>query len=101
MKILTFSRLSLSLGFALMIMVLWIGASPCVVGAKALFGGQVADGLCCTGTTAGDCGAECGGWALTTCDAGGSGPAVCYCPSQTLKCDDIDGCRWCDAACGT
>ena len=82
MKALSVSRLVLVIGLALVLMVVWTAATPKVVSAHALIGGELenADGCNCTGTTSGincndhytDCFSS-----ITTCDVGGSGPATC------------------------
>jgi hypothetical protein len=102
MKTFSIPITSLVLGLVLMVMALWLGISPNIVSARSVFGGyESAEGCNCVGTLAEDCGVDCGGWALTTCFVGGSGPATCFCATPENKCDDIDGCYWCDAACGT
>ena len=102
MKVLNITRTSLVLGLILMVLVLWTAASPGVVSTRTVIGGfGNSEGECCTGTTASNCGSECGGWAVTVCDTGGSGPATCSCATPENACDDIEGCNWCDAACGT
>jgi hypothetical protein len=103
MKGLTKSSLRLGAALAIGLVVVWLAAAPSVSKAHAVFGGTEtsAEGCNCTGTTAGDCGSDCGSWALTPCDVGGSGPATCSCATPDNRCDDVDGCRYCDAACGT
>ena len=102
MKTFSIPITSLVLGLVLMVMALWLGASPNIVSARTLIGGlEDVSGCKCTGTTTMTCGSACGGWALTGCQLGGSGPATCSCATPDNKCDDIDGCYWCDAACGT
>ena len=63
-------------------MVVWTAATPKVVSAHALIGGELVDatGCNCTGTTSSvncnDHYSECFG-TITVCDVGGSGPATC------------------------
>ena len=97
MKTFSIPITSLVLGLVIMVMALWLGASPNIVSAKTAIGG----GCFCTGTTSGSCSLECGSWSLTFCVYGGSGPETCYCPIANNQCDDIPGCFYCDAVCGT
>ena len=60
MKTLTFSRLTLLIGLALGVMVLWFAATPIATGADSLLGGET--GECCdccdTATREVDCGSN-------------------------------------------
>jgi len=90
MRGLTISRVLLACGLVLAVVLVWTSASPANLNASTIIGSfEDVSGCNCIGTTADDCGSECGGWALTVCDLGGSGPATCSCATSTSACDEL------------
>jgi hypothetical protein len=82
MKALSFRRVSLVIGLAVGIMVLWVAAAPSAIGADSFIGGWVPYSGCCNGSDVEACSDGEDGGGNHPCDGGDTNVCLVSTPYQ-------------------